>query len=705
MIDEQKKNVVFAVVFSAVIVLLLGGYILICCQYPYYFIWDMDHITCLDTVLIQSELLPDQIGHPSFGMYLLLFCTEKIAHLSGVVSILDLEGLSASLNPLAAMAELTDFVRLNSPFLSVGIAFLLCMAMHVIFGMSRWYLVFFLVFLGVQESLAYHSSMVRSELYSVFYWCGAVLMTAVAAKATGTAKRYVSLLVVGILLGLCLLTKVQSLFYLAVVPVLFMLAFYIFQDERTRRHADITRRGSFWVLALSLFNAAAFLILGIASYSTPIPRGVPTWAAAFRITPVATLFFLVLLLLFLCQFYLCVTNKVSSDAFRLFSFFSVMGTGFILSFAFYFFLYSDATLSLQYMLLNFKIVFLRVFPQSSLGIAEPSVYVSNLLLYVCYNPMPFIVHVVLILLLVFGCLRRFVRITKGQLTLCLVVTVLAFVNVVVMTRYKLKDIIWEEMLLNFLNLFYFAVLVSRASRYRLALARVGGGLLMMLFLANCVHVYNTPDRIDANYNQYGWNANKFLGSVYGRNHRKYSAIMREKYNNTTAEVARTKAIDHRRIRRTVDFVFKNQAITHRNIGIVFEGFSAWSADLGYKITKVPPPLKGAILVDNASVGLKSRTFFKEEYVRERSQYMDKFKKSSSAAQISVLTRPDLKVFLFVDAGDIFGLVTEEIVETPYKIVLQDAKQSIGLQGLEIKNYSEIDVDKLSEKFFFVIRRL
>lgn len=185
----------------------------------------------------------------------------------------------------------------------------------------------------------------------------------------------------------------------------------------------------------------------------------------------------------------------------------------------------------------------------------------------------------------------------------------------------------------------------------------------------------------------------------------YSVIMHEKYNDATAWVAMNKAIDHRRIRRTVGFVFKNQSLTHRNIGIVFEGFSGWSGDLGYRITEVPAALKGGILVDNASVELKSGTFFKEEHVRERSDYVDKFKRSSSAAQMSVLPRPDLKVFLFVDAGDIPGLVADEIIETPYKIVLQDGKRSVELEGLEIKNYSEIDADKLSGKFFFVIREM
>jgi hypothetical protein len=456
-------------------------------------------------------------------------------------------------------------------------------------------------------------------------------------------------------------------------------------------------------LAVSLFNVTAFLVLGIASYSIQIPQGVPTWASAFRVTPVAALFFLALLSLFLCQLYLCLTNKASSDAFRLCSFFSIIGAGFILSFALFFLLYSDAALSLQYILLNFKMVFLRV-PVPTLRV-PPADYIPDFLLYVRYNPTLFIVHIALILLLVFGYLRRFVRITRGQLVLCLLVSVIAFVNVAVATRPILRDILWREVLVNFLNLFYFAILANRSTRNQLTLSRIGGGLLILLFLVNLSHTCDMPERIDANYTQYGWQVDKFLGAVYGGNQRKYSEIMREKYNNTTAWVAEAEAVDHRQIRRTVGFVFKNQAVTHRNIGIVFEGFSAWSTDLDYKITEVPPALRAAILVDNASVEPRSKTFFKEEYVRESSEYMDKFKKSSTGRRISVLTRPDLKIFLFVEAGDVSGLVSDQIAQTPYKIVLQNTAQSIELQGLEVKNYCEIPLDKLSRKFFFVIHRL
>jgi len=696
---------VFPIVFSAVIVLLLAWYILACCDYPYYFMWDMDHVTCLDTVLIQSGLLPDHICHPNSGMYLPLIFSEKIAYFFGILSALNLAEVAGSLNPMAVMAELTDFIRLHSPFLSIGVVVLLCMAIQVIFRMSRWWVLFFVVFLGVQESLTYHSSMVRTELYGVFYWCGAVLTMAAAVKTSGPVKRYAGLLATGVLLGLCFLSKVQSLFYLIAAPVLLLLMFSFSEDsqKQNRRGLTITSKGVFRVLTVSLFNVVAFVLLCIFSYSTPIPQGVPTWAVAFRITPIAAMFFLALLSLFICQLYLHLTNKASSDVFKFSSFFSVIGAGFILSFALLFLFYSDAVLSLRYILLNFKIVFLRV-PEPALRV-PPAEYIPNFLLHVRYNPTLFIVHIALISLLVFGHLRRFVRITKYQVAMCLVVTCLAFVTVAIVTRVRSRDILWKEVLLNFLNLFYFAILVNRANRNQLTLSRVGGGLLAILLLVNCAYSRDMPTRIDACYTQYGWRVDRFFGTTYEGNQLKYSRMMRERYNKTTAGVAETQAVNHRRIRRVVNFVFQNQAVTHRNIGIASEGFSVWCADLSYKITEVPPMLRAAILVDNASVELKNKTFFKEEYVRGQSEYMDKFKKPSSSGLMSVLTRRDLKIFLFAEAGDVSGLLSEQIAQTPYKIVVRNAEQAIELQGLEIKNYCEIPLDKLSRKFFFVIRKI
>jgi hypothetical protein len=214
-----------------------------------------------------------------------------------------------------------------------------------------------------------------------------------------------------------------------------------------------------------------------------------------------------------------------------------------------------------------------------------------------------------------------------------------------------------------------------------------------------------PDRIDANFNYYGWWQDRWFSNVYGQNQPKYRQIMQGKYNGTTMRVAESEATEHSQIRRVVNFVFKSQDITHRNIGIVFDGFSVWSTNLDYRITEAPPEMRGAILVDNSSIKPQRNTFFKEKDVRENSEYLDKFKSPPPGKQISVLTRRGLKIFLFVSANDIPSLVNGQITTTPYKITLQNSKQSIELQGLEINNYSEIPLDKITQKFFFVICKI
>ena len=683
------------------VVLLLAWYILICCDYPYYFIWDMDYVTTLDTVLIHSGLLPDHLHHTGFGMYLFLFFSEKIAHFFDIVSVLDLREIGSSLNPLAGMAELTDFVRFHSPFLSIGIAVLLCTAIQVMSGISRWYFLFFLVILGTQESLAYQSSMVRTEFYSIFYWSVAVLTMTTAAKAGSSVGRCGWLLLTGLLLGLSLLTKIQSLFYVGAFLLLLPLMFSILQDSRGQQYRDPTRKGAYQILVLSFINIIVSVILGIAAQLTTVPEGIPKFASSFRITPISAFLLLALLALFLCQLFWCLTNKRSSAAFKYSSFFSIVVTGFILSFALHFLLYSDAALSLRYLLLDFKMMLLR----NTIQLQSLSACISDFLLYLHYNPVLFIVNIVLNLLLVLGYYFKFVRITRGQLIMCLLVTAVALVNILIGTRYMLRDIIWKELLLNFLSLFYFAILITRAVRYHRILAAVGCGLLIALFFVNCVHSRRIPDRIDANYNRYGWWEDRWFSEVYNYNQPKYRQIMQKKYNNITTSVAKTKAAEHRQIKRTVNFVFKNQDITHRNIGIVSEGFSVWSTDLDYRIAEIPPSMRGAILVDNASIKPQKNIFLKEECVRQDSECLDKFKSPSPQKRISVLSRHDLRIFLFVSPADVPHIAGDQIVPTDNKIILRNSNQSIELQGLEIRDYREIPLDKITQKFFFVICKI
>ena len=188
--DKLRKDALYLIGISVIVSILLAWYLSISCSYPYYFIWDMDLTTALDTVQIHSVLLPSHIDHPGFGMYLFLSFSEKIAHHLGVTSILSFKDLMGSLNPLAAMAELTDFVRLHSPFLALSIVILLSAALYLLSAGSKWCFLLALVLLGTQESLTYHSSMIRTELYSIFYWsCAFFAMVIAVITARHLVKR------------------------------------------------------------------------------------------------------------------------------------------------------------------------------------------------------------------------------------------------------------------------------------------------------------------------------------------------------------------------------------------------------------------------------------------------------------------------------------------------------------------------------------
>ncbi len=110
--ENPRKNTTFLAAAAFIIAALSAWYLWISQRYPFYFIWDMDLTTAIDTVLINSGLLPDHILHPGFGMYLALASSAKLAHHFAGLSILNLGDIASSLNPLVGMAELTDFIKI-----------------------------------------------------------------------------------------------------------------------------------------------------------------------------------------------------------------------------------------------------------------------------------------------------------------------------------------------------------------------------------------------------------------------------------------------------------------------------------------------------------------------------------------------------------------------------------------------------------------
>ena len=93
--------------------------------YPYYLSWDMDLISSIDLMIIQSQRLHVQFSHPTTGMYMILKPVYYIAWKLGAVDTLTLSDLAQALNPSLAMAQVTNFARSISPFIITIIAVVL----------------------------------------------------------------------------------------------------------------------------------------------------------------------------------------------------------------------------------------------------------------------------------------------------------------------------------------------------------------------------------------------------------------------------------------------------------------------------------------------------------------------------------------------------------------------------------------------------
>ena len=694
--DCSSGNRLTAAIFVAIAVILFAWYSQTNSTYPYYFIWDMDHTTTLDTLLINSSMLPDHISNTGFGMYLMLAKTARIGQAAEAISAINLSEVKHSLNPVMATAELTGFLRAHQPFLILATGLLLAFSLCLLFDTDKWVAALGLAVIGASESFAYHASMIRTEMYSVFFWAIAVTTSIAAVRSVKNRNTILLYIISGLFLGLSFTTKVQSLFYLAATGLLVLFSSSIYHKEPYENDSGPAK--SKWPMWAGLFNCLVFLVLTAAAYGQEIPAGVPTWADGFGITTLWILFFVTLFELFIWQ---AVLNKVERryEWYKAVSMLNFLAFGFMLSFFLHFAVYKNPSMGWQYLLLDYKMIFLR--DTAMFSLKDLGTYLPNFILYVKYNPVMFAVLCILNVVVISQ--YHYKRVKRQELVLTLLITAVLLVNILIGTRYILRDILWKEIIVNFWILFLTAYILKNSSNRNLLKFAVM--TVSVLMVSNISHSLVMPGRIDANYNLYGWRQEIFFGGVYNGNQKVFGDLIKARYNDKTLWEAKRQAEDYRKIRRTAEFVFINQDITLRNIGIVCEGFGICATDPGWRLESVPQELSGAMLVDS---GGKTNCghLLKEKYITQNHEYMDKFEDNRPPFdEKAILDRSDLAIFLFAPESDINGIVSHNIVKTPLKITAAKGNGKIEFTGAYIKHYASIPLKMLGCKYFFVLRKI
>lgn len=653
-------------------------------KYPFYFIWDMDHITTVDSILIASGDIPGHVNHTNFGAYLIFRMTEKAAYALNSISVVSLDDLRHSLSPLFGVAELTDFFRRHSPVVVLLIPLFLWAAIEVVLEPAPFLSLICFLLLVTQDSLIYHSTMIRSELYSLFYWSAAVLACAFASTST-TRFRYVFCLVVaGLVLSLSYQTKLQAFFYVFMVPFVF----WLFESFRPR--SSPFEVGSSRIRLLSFASLAAFVLMVFMANRFSPPPGLASFADVYKINLSALVFGTVYSGVALASLFLGRLSKLRPQIVST----SILLAGFLLAFLLHLAMYPALKTSFVYLLTDIKMLFCRQLYQSA------SVYYYGGIISQCkalfmerpylYLPWVLISSIVLIRT------RK-----KTEAFSILALSLLILVNQALGIRVIARDLLWQELGLQFLVvLFLVRIFQNETSK----LLRVGVGCLAAIVLVNNLYFSRQmPVIIDSVYNQYGWDEAHLFGGPYGAQ-APYGIEMAKVYDSASLrKIGAESAGDYRERRETVNFVFQRQRLDQKNIGVVAREVPVWRDNRDYRISSYPPELGGKIIVDNSGIA-PGNIYFRPAKVNSGSEDRDKILTSAGFAspRIVVLPRHDLDVYWFLPVDQKPRLLEGKFIPTGMQIELKNGTELLREQGFRLPDYAEIDPKAIGNHSFFVL---
>ncbi len=669
-------------------------------KYPYYFIWDMDLSTAIDTVLIHSGKTPDHINHTAFGMYLVLSPAAGVGRRLELVSASTLGELLSALNPLACMAELTDYLRRLSPWVSLGTALCLWGALCLLLRCGRAAAVAALLVLASQECLYYHAAMVRTGLYSVFFWSAGVLALAAAARCRRQAYRLGWLFAGGALLGLSYMTKLQAMIYVAVAVMVFFLAL-AWRDAAAEK--PLSRRQGVAVASLSGANLAVFALLLILSAREEIPYGKALFTLEFGMTKHAALMLVFLGGLCVLQWRLLSRKRTTARPFVLAAYLTMLLAGSLAAFALHLLMLPSLSLSWHYLLWDFKILFLRPLYTD---FRDLLFYAERLWRLVGYCPVSFLVHVAGLAALGVAAYRKGIG-ERRRFYLCLASSGVLLLHVIIGVRFHQKDLIWLEPAMNLLSLAYWGRFLMQDVVPRRLRLEAAGGMMALLLVSNGMHLAAAGQRIDSNLHVYGFQATKWPRSVYGANQLDYRAVMklRRPPSAAAARALQRQAADHEGVRQIVSFVFRSQPITLRHVGVLWEHLPVWADELAYTIEECPGWLRGSIVVDAGGVPPGRTGFLRPDEPSRFGEGRYEFAPPPGEPCIAVLPRSDLIVLLFLEARD-FAEATasmkKEEIGLPPQVKLANGRDVRVLHGLPLPRYSVIPTRAIRGRFFLAV---
>lgn len=642
--NDDRKTSLYFLGFSSLIIVFLLIYMKINQSFPFYFMWDMDHAVNIDMMLIHGGSMPTHINHPGFGMYLITFFTQKIAYYIDYISILNMDELSYSLNPIAVVAESVSFIRVQSPFLVIAIVVFLWLSLINLFKPSKLLSLFILLILGLQSSLWYHSSMIRTGLYAVFFWSLALLLVSYLVGSKNYELKKNIAITIGIFLGLSFLTKLQSFFYIVSIPLLTYYSFFA-----SDKNDDFLLNDNFKFVNLtfyvSLFNLIIVMLYFVVAYNIDMSPSIIKMSAQmgmkdfYEINLLGIGYLSLSVILSGMSFYFKRRGNVFPFIQDVHSLISYMLFGFTISFLTHFFIYKDVNTSFLHFVYDFKVLFIR---KNQYQTGELLTHTNEMLNFIRYYPFLLIATVASIVLSMFVYMKD-----KRKVILIAIISLVIVIDINVGARFRLRDTIWVEIILIYFNL----ILLLSVYKEKLGktIKYMSLGIIFLLFYSNISTAASIFDRTELNFNLYGFRKSNWTSGVLANWLYPYEKIIKNTltHSSKTQIMAFESASQFKRNYFDSNFIVYNGDVDQRFIGVLATNFPVHITDTKHKINRYPRELEGALLLDVQNVPLIKKRDLKEHMVNKKSDSMGKLGDEYIEDEIILVPRSDLHTLLFV----------------------------------------------------------
>lgn len=716
---SRIKNSWFGYLFLiASFVMLLSLYIRFS-AYPYYFQFDTDATVAIDTLLINSNKLPDHVQHPSYGMYVFFSLATEAGKHSGLLAISNMSDLGQCINKPTCMAEFTQYLRTFSPFVAASVACMLVLVFSALLKNDRAHLMLMTPIMALfflEETLRYNSIIIKSEIYSAFFWAAAVLITAVSSEWS-KRKYAVALILSGFLIGLCFTTKTQYAFYAAslyIFSFLLVALKYEAEDEKKRvyslRGMLIANAVTVVLLLYAFYQASTFSFdIGFSNVS---PNRIPKKVG--EINFFGYLLCAYIIGIFSINVFMIVRNRKPGIVANVLLNTTFLNTGVVGSFYVALFLCGYVDKPLDLMSQALRMIFFR---DASSFSPMPSGYLSYISEFVSSRRGIYICSAVIgiggvVISTISATKQRAGNAKTAVVALLLLLLFLVVGNFYFAVRPILRDLFVAKILILFFVVVAVKVTIDlQRGEQSGVIRKICVASLWALLILNAPYYFKIEKEISAENTHYGWNEYRWLIGVYDVNHRLYGKLMEESVATPPeiavdgqgwnySRIAARRLANNKEILRSI---FINQEVNAGRIGYVYNHFPVFAFGKGETIKKVPSFLYGGLIYSNADIPAMKGGLLPGEFYEIPGYRIYAFdKKRPILNALGVLPRNDYKIRIYLQRG-VWG--------KEYLYIHQS--EALPGQEIELDNgdiydcfaittYRELNKSEMGERFFFVI---